>query len=165
MYVSIENMPEHSRLWIYQASRQLNEQEEGIIADALKIFCDQWAAHGSGLKTSFRIDHHRFVLLAVDEKAGDASGCSIDSSVRALKELEQKLDLDFFDRSEIAFWEHDEVVTHPLTKLKKLFAICRLSPESETFNTLATTLGEWNNHPRMLVTESWLKRYIPEVSV
>lgn len=165
MYVPIENMPAHSRVWIYQAGNELSEQEEITIAASLKLFCDQWAAHGSGLKTSFRIDHHRFVLLGVDQKAGDASGCSIDSSVRALKELEQKLGIDFFDRSEIAFWENGQVVTHPLSKLKKLFAICRLSPESETFNTLATTLGEWDNHPRMAVAESWLKRYIPEVSV
>lgn len=165
MYSPIENMPDYSRLWIYQASRQLNAQEENSIAEALQLFCNQWAAHGSGLKTSFRIDHHQFLLLTVDEQAGGASGCSIDGSVRALKELEQKLNLDFFDRSEIAFWENGVVNTYPLTDLKKLFADGRLHPESETFNTLAASLGEWNQNPRIVVAESWLKRYIPEVSV
>lgn len=165
MYTPIENLSTSSRLWIYQTSRALNSQEESIISETLKLFCDQWATHGSGLKTSFRIDLHHFILLAVDEQAGGASGCSIDSSVRILKELEQKLQLDFFDRSEIAFWENGNVVTHPLAHLKKLFAICRLNAESETFNTLAATLGDWNENPRITVANSWLKRYLPKVSV
>jgi hypothetical protein len=165
MYAPINTLHENSRLWIYQTSRALNEQEELTIAETLKAFCDQWAAHGSGLKTSFRIDHHRFILLAVDEQVAGASGCSIDSSVRVLKELEQKLNLDFFDRSEIAFWNGNEVVTHPLTQLKNLFADGRLNHDSETFNTLAATLGDWNENPRMSVANSWLKRYLPKVSV
>jgi hypothetical protein len=165
MYTPVENLSPESRIWIYQTSRKLNQQEESTIAETLKSFCDQWAAHGSGLSTSFRIDHHCFVLLAVDEQAGDASGCSIDSSVRVLKELEQKLKLDFFDRSEIAFWHNDEVVKHPLSQLKNLFADGRLNHDSESFNTLAATLGDWNENPRMSVANSWLKRYLPKVSV
>lgn len=165
MYTPIENLSPSSRLWIYQANRALTPQDESTIAETLKLFCDQWTTHGSGLQTSYRIDYHRFILLAVDEQVGGASGCSIDSSVRVIKELEQKLGLDFFDRSEIAFWEKDEVVTHPLAQLKKFFAICRLNAESETFNTLATTLGEWNENPRISVANSWLSRYLPKVSV
>jgi hypothetical protein len=165
MYAPIDTLHKNSRLWIYQASRGLNTHEESIIAETLTAFCDQWAAHGSSLKTSFRIDHHRFILLAVDEQAAGASGCSIDSSVRALKDLEQKLNLDFFDRSEIAFWHNGDVVTHPMIELKNLFAEGRLQPDSETFNTLAATLGDWNGNPRMRVADSWLKRYLPKVSV
>jgi hypothetical protein len=165
MYTPVENLSPKSRIWIYQTSRKLNQQEEFTIVETLKSFCDQWVAHGSELKTSFRIDHHRFVLLTVDEQAGGASGCSIDSSVRVLKELEQKLKLDFFDRSEIAFWQNDEVVTYPLNQLKNLFADGRLNHDSETFNTLAATLGDWNENSRMSVANSWLKRYLPKVSV
>jgi len=165
MYTPVENLSPESRIWIYQTSRELNQQEESAIAETLKSFCDQWATHGSGLKTSFRIDHNRFVLLAVDEQAGGASGCSIDSSVRVLKELEQKLNLDFFDRSEIAFWIDNGVVTYPLAQLKNLFADGRLNHDSETFNTLAATLGDWNESARMPVANSWLKRYLPKVSV
>jgi hypothetical protein len=165
MYAPIETLHENSRIWIYQASRALNPHEESTIDETLKAFCDQWAAHGAGLKTSFRIDHHRFVLLAVDEQVAGASGCSIDSSVRVLKDLEQKLNLDFFDRSEIAFWNAGEVVTYPMTQLKNLFADGRLNHDSETFNTLSATLGDWNENPHMSVANSWLKRYLPKVSV
>lgn len=165
MYAPIDTLHENSRLWIYQTSRALNSNEESAITETLKAFCEQWAAHGSGLKTSFRIDHHRFVLLAVDEQVAGASGCSIDSSVRVLKELEQKLNLDFFDRSEIAFWNDGKVVTYPMIQLKNLFADGRLNHDSETFNTLAATLGDWNQNPRMRVANSWLKRYLPKVPV
>jgi hypothetical protein len=110
----------------------------------LQVFCENWAAHGSGLQTSFRIDHHRFLILAVDEQSGGASGCSIDSSVRVVKDLGARLGIDFFNRADVAFWQEGEVKTYPLTQLKNLFANDTLNPQTQAFNTLAVTWGEWN---------------------
>lgn len=165
MYTPIEKLPPTARVWIYQANRTLNSNEMATATEMLQTFCESWAAHGSGLQTSFRIDHKRFLILAVDEQSGGASGCSIDSSVRVVKELGVRLGLDFLDRSEIAFWEDDRVITYPITQIKNLFTEGRLNTQTQTFNTLATTLGEWNNTPLQYVADSWLKRYLPKVSV
>ena len=115
------------------------------------------------LKTSFRIDHHRFVLLAVDQRQGDASS-SIDSSVQlVLLKKRSKTGYRFLR----PFWNcllgktAKWFTPHPLSKLKKLFAIYGL-PRVWTFNTLATTLGRGITTRAWLFAESWLKRLPPE---
>ena len=165
MYISIDKMPATSRVWIYQANRKLTEDEVRIIAESLAQFCDQWDAHGAPLQTSYTVDHNRFAVLAVNEKASAPSGCSIDGSVRVLKNLEQELHIDFFNREEIAFFNGKEIVAYPLKDLKKLFAGGILHENSVALNTLVQSLGEWMTKCRVMAGESWLKRYIPKVPV
>ena len=78
MHVPFEKQPKSARVWIYQADRALKYQESRFIEKNAKAFCEQWAAHGVALKSSFKILHNRFLILAVDEQANMASGCSID---------------------------------------------------------------------------------------
>lgn len=165
MYTPINSLPDNSRIWIYQADRALTAPDMEFISSHLKTFCDTWATHGSGLKTSYSVELHRFIILAVDEQAGGASGCSIDSSVHAIKVIEQALNIDFFNRAQIAFWENESVAMRPLTALKKLFAEGALNTESVTLNTQAATLGEWRHARHIQVGNSWLKRYLPQESV
>ena len=165
MYFPIDQMPDNSRIWIYQANRKLTSREVQQIASTLQVFCGQWAAHQVDLQTSFSIDHGRFVVLAVNENVSSPSGCSIDSSVHVLKSLEQSIGIDFFGRSEIAFKEGNEAVTYPLQELKKLFGDGRLNENSLTFNTLAQNLGDWKNRGTVTAGNTWLKRYIPRIPV
>jgi hypothetical protein len=165
MYLPIEQMPDDSRVWIYQANRALTAAEIQQVASILAAFCDQWAAHQVALQTSFSIDHNRFVVLAVNERASAPSGCSIDSSVHVLKSLEQTLGIDFFSRSEIAFSENGEIMVHPIQNLKNLFASGRLNENSLALNSLVQTLGEWRNQGTVKVSDTWLKRYIPKIPV
>ncbi len=165
MYVPIEKMPDTSRLWIYQASRMLTTEEQQVISVNLKEFCAQWAAHGADLQTSFDVQHRRFIILAVNEQTASASGCSIDSSTHVIKNLEQQLKVEFFNRGEVGFLENGNISTFPVAELKKLFDEGRLNENSVTFNTLVATLGEWRNRPSLTVSESWLKRFIPKIPV
>ncbi len=163
MFLPIKNLPDSSRIWIYQSTRQLTQQDEKLISENLKAFCDQWAAHGAGLQTSFQISHHRFVILALNEQPASASGCSIDSSTRALKDLGQQLGIDFFNHSIVAFYENESIIAFSLADIKKLFAEGRLNENSITFNMQAATLGEWRSRPTSMVRENWLKRYMMQV--
>src|SRR5205809_7292432 len=103
MHKPFESLPDHARTWIYQANRKLTSQEVKSLSESLTQMCEQWAAHGTPLHTAFMIAHDHFVVLAVDETANGASGCSIDGSVRVLKNLQQTMGLDLFDRTLAAF--------------------------------------------------------------
>lgn len=163
MYTPIENMPPNSRVWVYQSNRKLNWDDEKTIAETLKQFCSQWAAHGADLQASFGVYHHRFVMLAVNEEMASPSGCSIDSSTHVIRNLGQQLDIDFFDRNEIPFLQDGDIVTFPLSDLKKLFADGRLNESAITFNSLVATLGEWRTQSQVKVLDCWVKRYLPKV--
>src|SRR5579871_4057420 len=118
MFIPFEQLPAHSSLWVYQADREFSAEEAKIISQSLNEFCAQWTAHGNALSTSFKLEHNRFVILSVDETTAGASGCSIDGSVRNLKELGHHLNIDFFDRSHVGFLIDGKIEVHPLASLK-----------------------------------------------
>jgi hypothetical protein len=162
MYVPFEKLPSYSRVWIYQANRPFLVDEEKIISDSLMSFCSQWEAHGNPLKTSFKIEYHQFVILAVDENSAGASGCSIDGSVKALKELGNHLDIDFFDRTKVAFLEGDKIQSYSLNQLKSLFESGGLTSNSQTFNNLVANKAGLEIDWKISVQKSWLTKYLPK---
>jgi len=165
MFVPFDTLPVNARLWIYQSERALNLDEEKNLSVELEQFCGQWKAHGQDLKTSFIIKHHHFVILAVDENYNDASGCSIDGSVRILKSLQETSGISFLDRSRVAFSIDNVVQTFPLTELKNLFSSGRLKPSTQTFNNLVATKSDFDNEWLTTVEKSWLIKYLPKPTV
>lgn len=162
MFVPFNEIGPEARVWVYQMSRELSEDEKVEIEKEMENFCEQWQAHGASLKTSYLVAYNHFLILAVDEKSGGASGCSIDGSVRVLKDLGTKLGIDFFDRMKVAFLVNDKVELYPVIKLKELFSAGALNPTTVTFNNLAATKAEFLNNWRVEVVQSWLAKYLPK---
>ena len=165
MYIEFNELPDHARLWIYQASRKFSAVEEKVIHDEAHFFCDQWTAHGEPLKTSFKIEHNQFLILAVDEGFNGASGCSIDESVHMLKSHQDRSGIDFFDRSKVAFLVNQEVILIPLTQLKEAFASGTLGSVPLTFNVQATSKGAWEKNWILPASKTWLTRYLSKTPV
>jgi len=162
MYIPFEKLPPHSRIWIYQADRVFSSDEERIISESLMGLCSSWEAHGNALRTSFRIEYHRFAILAVDESLAGTSGCSIDASVRILKQLGNQLKIDFFDRSLVAFLENEKVQSYSLAQLRSLFESGHLRAASQTFNNLVANKGEWEINWKTSIQKTWLTKYLPK---
>ena len=165
MFIPFDTLPSNARLWIYQSDRSLTTDEEKLLSTELEEFCEQWKAHGQPLKTSFKIEHHHFVILAVDENYNDASGCSIDGSVRILKQLHEKSGINFLDRSRVAFLSDNEIKTFALPELKNLFSSGRLTATTHTFNNLVATKSDFDKGWLTTVEKSWLVKYLPKPAV
>lgn len=88
---------DHAKVWVYQADRAFTDHEKTQIQIALENFVAEWSAHGKKLKASAEILSDFHIGLAVEGNV-EASGCSIDSSVRFVKELGAHLKVDFFNR-------------------------------------------------------------------
>lgn len=161
MYVPFNELPAHSRIWIYQSNRPLSTDEKRAAEQYLKQFCEGWVAHSQPLKTSFSIEHDQFIILATDEDYHLPSGCSIDSSVRALKTLQSELGLDVFDRTKVAFFVDGKVVTHPLSKLKSTFENGDLKAGALTFDNLVPSRGDLLQRWKLPVEKTWLVKYLP----
>jgi hypothetical protein len=162
MLVAFEQLPESARLWVYQSNRTFTQKEEGTISFSLTNFCNQWEAHGSPLAASFKIEFHQFVVLAVDENMHEASGCSIDSSVRVLKEIQNQLNLDLLNRS-VAFLINDKVELYSITQVKSLIASGELKEDSITFNNAVSTKKEYLKSWKIATQNSpWLAKYLPK---
>lgn len=161
MFVPFDSLPAGSRVWIYQSNRVLAEEEVALANSHLRAFTDEWVVHGQPLASSYSIRYNQFVILAADESDQTASGCSIDSSVRAIRELGERLHIDFFDRSLVAFLLRDQVTLVPLKNLKENFIDGILSVGTLTFNNLIATREELESKWLLPAGDSWVKRYIP----
>ena len=60
MLVDFNTLPEHSRVWIYQANRSFSEEELTEIKQQLDTFITNWTAHGSELNACYDIKYKRF---------------------------------------------------------------------------------------------------------
>lgn len=161
MFVTFDCLPPVSRVWIFQANRPFSADELIKIEATLRRFTDEWAAHGSPLKTSFAVKFGHFIILAADETHETPSGCSIDSSVRVLKSLEQDLGVRLFDRNLIAFKSDRGVDLIPLQDLKQKFQDGILNEGTLTFNNIVSTKSALQSEWLVPAGNTWLKRYIP----
>jgi hypothetical protein len=161
MYVPFDQLPEHSRIWIYQSDRKLTGAEKQQAEQVLRDFCESWTVHKQDTRASFDIEHDQFIVLAIDEDYRLASGCSIDSSVRQLKALGQNFGLNLFDRTQVAFLIGDGIKTYPLSRLKGLFETGELGKNTVTFDNLVPSRGDLSRAWRTPVEKTWLAKYLP----
>ena len=161
MHIPFTELPPHSRIWIYQCDRKLSTEEVNEVSSIMQSFCKQWEAHGEPLQTSFKIELNQFLIVAVDEGFNNASGCSIDGSVRILKNLQAERGINFLDPSKIAFLINGEVQLHSRLELKKLFASGKLGASSITFHNLVLSKSDFENKWKIPVEKSWLAKYLP----
>jgi hypothetical protein len=164
MHVEFDSLPPHARVWIYQSDRKLNDRDKEIISEQLLSFTNQWLVHGQPLKASFDVRFDQFVILSVDEEYNATSGCSIDTSVKAIKQLEILLNVNFFDRSNVAFLQNDQVYTIRISMLGQKLQEGVWSNSTLTFNNVIPTKIELETQWLVPAKDTWLKRYLSAVT-
>lgn len=165
MFASFDTLENSARIWIYQATRKFTESEKNTISDTLTTFTHSWVAHGNPLKTSFTILYDQFIVLAADENFNEASGCSIDSSVRVIWQLDEQFSLSLFDRTKIGFLKGEQVEMIPLHELPRALTEGRWSSTSQFFNNVLETKAQLKNGWIIPANQSWLKRYLAQTVV
>jgi hypothetical protein len=165
MFAPFETLANSARVWIYQAGRKFTEIEKNTISDTLTAFTHSWVAHGNPLKTSFAILYDQFIVLAADENFNEASGCSIDSSVRVIRQLDQQFSLGLFDRTKIGFLEGEQLSMIPLNELPNALAEGRWQQNSMFFNNVIELKGQLKNGWIIPANQTWLKRYLAKTVV
>jgi hypothetical protein len=157
---TIKQMPMDARVWVYQSNSRLSEEEIQAIKIKGAAFIESWAAHGAALKASFDILHNRFIILAVDEKQAQASGCSIDKSVGFMKALEQEFNLQLFDRMQVAYRTQQDIEVCTLSEFEKLAKQGIVTPSTVVFNNMITTKAAFDSAWEVPLKESWQKKVL-----
>ena len=144
-----------SKVWIYQSNREFTAKEAVEIQQTLHSFTAQWKAHGHQLKAKAEIRYNFFIVLIVDQDVASATGCSIDSSVRVIKEIENTYGVDLFDRFNMAYKIDDRVLVNTKEDFETLITIKKITPQTIVFNNLVQTLAEYEQKWEVPLNESW----------
>lgn len=161
MYLPFDQMPEYSRVWVYQADQRLSEAEEKIVRERMQGFCEGWNTHGNLMPTSFELLENQILILAVDESNLGASGCSIDSSVRTLRELENEININLTDQGKIGLKRiAGEMKVIPALGVKSRVNSGEIDLETEVINPMIRIKADLQNLWQP-VRNSWLNKYFP----
>src|SRR6476620_8827525 len=146
-----------SRVWIYQSNRLFTLSEAFQIEDLLKEFVANWKSHGIPVKGWANLFFGQFIILMADESATGVSGCSTDSSVRLIKDIEQHFKVNLFDRQLLAFLHKDKVELLPLSQFRFAIDNNHIQPETLYFNNTVQTKQDLESKWMIPVAESWLQ--------
>jgi len=151
---------DNSRVWIYQASRLFTLSEALQTEDILNGLVANWTAHGSPVKGYANLLFGQFIILMADETATGVSGCSIDSSVRIIQQVEKQFGVEMFNWQDLAFIVKDKVQIVPRQQFSYALENNFITRDTLFFNNVVTTKKEMEESWIIPIKDSWLKTKI-----
>ena len=146
---------QNSRVWVYQSDKQLNDADVIKLQIMLDNFTTGWTAHNNQLKAKAEIRYNRFIVLIVDESQAGASGCSIDKSVRFMKDIEQEFGINLFDRFNLAYRSNEEILSVPRHTFEWLISNKTIDVNTTVFNNMVQNLTELETKWEVPFKDSW----------
>jgi len=137
IYNLFEGFSDDSRVWLYNASRPISPTEAAFVQENLEHFASHWKAHSTPLKAKACMLNEFTIAFVVDQSEASASGCSVDSSVRFVKELGKELEVDFFNRMQVVVENQaGQRTLHPYRKIAELQDYAYYNPLVDTLKGL-----------------------------
>lgn len=145
-----------SKVWIYQSNRELSATEVSEIDNALKMFSKEWTSHKQEVKATGVVLLNRFIVLLADESLNAVGGCSIDSSVKFIRSIENQYGINLLDRTVLLFETDGKMIEVPLNQLEKNISKGTIAIESIYFNNTVSSLDEMKNNWQVPAKNSWM---------
>ena len=145
-----------SRVWIYQSNRVFGFAEALEIEKILNSFTSEWNSHGTPVKGYGNMFFGQFIVLMADETATGVSGCSTDSSVRLIKEIEKAFNASLFDRQSLAFVVKDKTQIIPLSQVQYAIDNNFIGPDTIYFNNTVANKQELETNWMIRIKDSWM---------
>ena len=150
----------HSKVWIYQSNRMFSIAEALNIETILNDFTNNWKSHGTPVKGFATLFFGQFIIIMADEEQTGVSGCSTDSSVRTIKNIESDFKVSMFERTNLAFVVKDKIELLPLGQVQYALDKGFLSANTLFFDHSVQTKGELMDRWIIPVGSSWLGKRI-----
>jgi len=144
-----------SRVWVYQANPAFKPTDTIELEQLLHSFAQQWVSHSRQLQAKAEVRHSRFIILLVDESMAGASGCRIDSSVRFMQQIEQKFNVQLFDRLTFAYQQDDKIQTASRDEFAQLYAKGIINDDTLVFDNLVNSKAALDNEWVKPLHQSW----------
>ena len=155
-----DHLSDDSKVWIYQANRPFSKEEVESLEPVLAKFAEQWVSHNRQLLAYAGVFSDQFIVLMVDESMAGASGCSIDSSVHFVKQIESTYRVNLFDRMTFTYKSGDTVMTAPREEFARLYESGVINDDTLVFDTLVKTKKDFQEGMIKPLAESWHKRMV-----
>ena len=159
-----EDFSPESKVWVYQSDRPFTLSEALDLETMLETFVQNWQSHGDPVKGFATLFFGQFIMLMADESATGVSGCSTDSSVRLIKQIEQTFRVNLFNRQLLAFVKKEKIELLPLSQLGYAAENGFITSDTLYFNNTVLTKQALQENWIIPSGQSWLKARLPQVT-
>ena len=139
--MSFEHLSNNARVWVYVFKSELDADQEEIVKNKFDQFVAGWQCHGAELTGAYQLIESKVLILAVEE-ANSVSGCSIDSSVRVLKQLKDDHGIDALDQTLIHYRKGDDLETVNRAIFDTLCKTGDISQETKVIDPLLNSMSD-----------------------
>jgi hypothetical protein len=98
-----------------------------------------------------------------DETTSGVSGCSTDSSVRLIKKIEHNYNTELFNRQNLCFFNGENIIQIPLSKLNEAISNNQINLETIYFNNVVLSKKELEEKWIIKLKDSWLENKVKVV--
>mgnify|MGYP003978351731 FL=1 len=160
MVINFDELPENSRIWIYQSNRKLSDSEILLLEPKILTFLKTWTAHGKDLEAGFEIKYNRFIVFGLNQDNASASGCSIDASVNFIQTIENDLEINLMDKMNVTYYNGEFIAHKSLIDFKKMSKAKSISKNTIVFNNLVNTKIDYLENWEVPAKDSWHARFL-----
>lgn len=155
----VNRLTENHKIWFYGFSKKLKEAEIIDIEKMLEAFVEQWTSHGKPVKAKSYLVGKQLIVFTVDNSFLEASGCSIDSSVNLIREINSKYHLDIFNRLKLGVLVKGQLEYFTPTQIREEIISGNLSEQSLCVNEQIVNSSD---HKNMIIpiNQSWLSNQL-----
>lgn len=165
MYLPYHQLPSNAKVWIYQADRNFSTEEVASITMLIENFVQNWQSHQVDVPAYGALYYRRFVVLLANHDEVNISGCSIDSSVKFIKELESVYGVGFFDRMKICYKIQEQLVgSINFNQIEEKIQEGKLNENTIVFNNLVQTKDELEGKWEIALKDSFFSKYLLQKS-
>ena len=154
MIVHFDALPNDARVWVYQSNREFTDVEVTQITSKIEVFMSTWKRHGDDLRTSYVVKYNQFIVLGVDEKLNNVSGCSIDSSVHFMQQLEKDFNVDLMNKMNTAFKVGENINIISLANFQNFVKVGKISEETIVFNNMIQSKVDFDSNWEVSASQS-----------
>ncbi len=158
----LNTLPNNSKVFIFQADRILTDSDNEVIVTKMNSFLPTWATHGEELTAEFTIQDNLFLIVGNNEDKVATSGCSKDSLTHAIQFIGEKLNIDFFNRLNIAYkMKSGNFGLTNMLNFKMMMQKDEITQNTIVVNNLIETKNDLLNNWQVEVKNSWHKTLVP----
>lgn len=153
--VPFASLPDSARLWVFASDRPLVGAAAASLLSAVDQFLADWRAHGIPLQSSRDWRDDRFLAIAVDVTAEDASGCSIDGLFRVLQTLESHVGSRLVGGGRLFYRTASGIETASRAEFVQRVKDGTVSRDTPVFDTSITSAADWRTRFEQPAAAGW----------
>lgn len=151
-----------SRTWVFQAEKELTDEEIAQGKKLIQEFIENWTSHRVDLPANGDILFRRFLVFVADDQRVAVGGCSQDSLMRFIHMLGTEWNNPLLERTQVAYRQTPDspVEILPLDQLKDAYQKGVIQDTTLVYDNLVNTLEKFETSWLKPLKESWHKRFV-----